>query len=381
MRINLIGNVLNLAFIFGKFLEKKGYQVRVFIDKKAPELYLPYWEFPEFKDKLPQWAEVVDVDLKRLFTVGIREINFIKKLRECDIIQAFGESVIWARLTGRPYAFLSYGCDLDVLPFATGSIKGFCYSRLLRNALNKAALVLYAMPVQKRSVARLNLTNDRFFPCAIPIDINKYKPFSQDKKKKLRAKYDSDFIFFHPTRQDWTHQDVHNKGNDKLFKAFAKFIKINKKQAILIAVEKGRDVEKSKELVNQLGIARYVEWINPVDKKTLVEILNTVDLCFDQFAYGFYGLAALEALSVGIPTFLYLDHEIPGQESPPVVNAFSENDIYEKMAQLTAEKNRLVEIGKNSREWIQRYHHGEKVIDRYLDLYKEVLNRPSNVAR
>ena len=69
MRINLIGNILNLAFIFGRLLQKKGYQVRVFIDRKDPEFYLPHWEFPELKDKLPQWVEVVDVDLKRLFVL------------------------------------------------------------------------------------------------------------------------------------------------------------------------------------------------------------------------------------------------------------------------------------------------------------------------
>ena len=373
MRINLIGNVLNLAFIFGRFLQKKGHQVRVFVDRNASELYLPHWEFPEFKNKLPEWAEMVDVDLKRLFIRGTKERNFIKKLKQCDIIQAFGESVIWARWTGRPYVFLSYGGDLDILPFDARRIKSFIYAHLLRDALSKAALTLYTMPQQERSIAKLNLTNDRFFPCAVPVDIDRYKPFSQDERKKLRARYDCDFIFFQPARQEWTCHDTNNKGNDKLFRAFARFIKDGQRKAILIVVEKGRDVDKSKELVRQLGIERYVKWIGPVDKRGLVEILNTADICFDDFAYGFYGLVTLEALSAGVPTFLYFNQNIPGEEAPPVVNVLSEDQIYEKMMELTAEKDGLKQIGYNSRQWILKYHHAEKVIDRYLSLYKEIL--------
>ena len=135
-------------------------------------------------------------------------------------------------------------------------------------------------------------------------------------------------------------------------------------------------------LINQLGITRYVQWIKPVDKRALVEILNASDLCLDNFSLGFYGFATLEALSVGAPTFLYLDNrEAINQEAPPIVNVFSEDDIYEKMIEFTADRNKLVDIGKSSREWVLKYHHCEKVIDRYLDLYKEVLNTHSKAAR
>ncbi|MBL7131085.1 MAG: glycosyltransferase family 4 protein [Candidatus Omnitrophica bacterium] len=385
MRINLIGNLLNLAFISGRLLQKKGYQVKVFIDKKDSEYYQPHWDSPELKE-FPEWVEVIDVDFKKLFW-GTNERNLIKKLRDCDIIHAFGESVIWARWTGKPCVFLSYGGDLEILPFKKRRLKSFIFAYLLKDALHKADVVLYGAPRQEKSVKDLKLTNGRFFPYGVPIDVDRYKPFSRDEKKKLRARYDANFIFFHPARQDWTGQDwtdpdTNDKGNDKLFRAFARFIKSTKRRAILIAVDKGVDVEKSKELINQLGIARYVEWINPLDKKALVEMLNTVDLCFDQFAYGFCGLVALEALSVGVPTFLYLDdREAINQDAPPIVNVFSEDDIYEKMIELTANRNKLVDIGKSSREWILKYPHSEKVIDRYLDLYKEVLNTRSKVGK
>ena len=379
MRINLIGNILNLAFIFGRLLHKKGHQVRVFIDRKDPEFYQPHWEFPD--EELPQWVELIDVDFKKMFW-GVKERNFIKKLGDCDIIHAFGESVIWAKQTKRPYVFFSYGGDLDILPFKTRGLKNFIFACLLRDALKKADLTLYSMPYQKKSVAKLNLINSRFFPYGVPIDVDRYKPFSRDEKKKLRARYDSDFIFFQPSRQDWTGCYTGNKGNDKSFRAFARFIKSTKRRAILIAVEKGVDVEKSKELISQLGITRYVQWIKPVDKRALVEILNASDLCLDNFSLGFYGFATLEALSVGAPTFLYLDNrEAINQEVPPIVNVFSEDDIYEKMIELTADRNKLVDIGKSSREWILKYYHCEKVIDRYLDLYKEVLNTHPKAAR
>jgi len=370
----LIGNILNFAFIFGTFLKKKGHDVRVFIDKKAPELYLPQWEKPHLKDGLPEWSELVDVDLKKMFTPGKRERDFINKLGNCDIIQSFGESAVWASLTARPYIFSSYGADLDILPFNTGNIKSFIFAHILRKAIKKAGIALYSMPPQEKSVLKLNLTNSRFFPYPIPIDVDKYKPYTQEKKSKLRAKYKADFIFFHPARQEWTCSDTNNKGNDKLFRGFARFVKNNKRKSILIAVQKGRDVEKTKKLINELRIQEFVKWINPVDKETLVEILNTVDLCFDNFTYGFYGLAALEALSVGVPTFLYLRYSTLVKTTPPVINVESSEDIYEKITQLVADRGKLDRIGRSSREWVLRNHSGEKVIDRYLNLYKELLN-------
>ncbi|MFC1698978.1 glycosyltransferase family 4 protein [Candidatus Omnitrophota bacterium] len=390
MRINLVGNILNLAFTFGRLLHEKGYPVKVFINKKTTTInkeYQPQWELPELK-QLPEWVEVVDVRLSTLsYRKGAKEASFIKKLGDCDIIQAFGESaVIWAKQTKKPYVFLSYGGDLDILPFNRSGPKNFILAHLLRGALKQAAVTLYSMPRQKKSVTELNLTNSRFFPYGVPIDVDRYRPFSPDQKRSLRARYDADFVFFHPARQDWTGQDwtkrdTNDKGNDKLFRAFARFIKSSQKRAILIVVEKGIDIEKSKALVNQLGIAGYVQWIKPVDKRAMVEILNTVDLCFDQFGYGFYGFVALEALSVGIPTFLHLDGPAAlDQQAPPIVNVFSEDEIYQKITELTADRGKLLDLGKSSREWVLKYHQSDKVIERYLDLYKEVLNTRSKAA-
>ena len=128
-------------------------------------------------------------------------------------------------------------------------------------------------------------------------------------------------------------------------------------------------------MIKQLEIERYVKWIRPVDKPRLIEMLNAADMCFDDFGYGFYGLATLEALSVGTPTFSYLDKELAGREAPPIINVKSSDQIYEGMAGLASDRNKLKEIGKNSREWALEHHRCEKVINRYLDLYEEVLGK------
>ena len=137
MRINLVGNILNWAFIIGGLLREKGHEVQVFVDKFAPESYQPRWEFPELKEGLPGWVRIVDVGLKKAFVFGAREREFIRNLGDCDIIQAFGESGIWAGLTQKPFAYLSYGADLDLLPFNRRHIKGIVHASLLKEALKK----------------------------------------------------------------------------------------------------------------------------------------------------------------------------------------------------------------------------------------------------
>lgn len=374
MKIHIVGNILNLSFIFGKFLKMKGLDVKVFIDRKLPEYFKPQWEEPQLK-QFPEWVEMIDVDYKKMF-FGRNEKKYIKLLQDCDIIHAIGEDAIWAHRTKKPYIFLSYGCDLEILPFNKGSVKNMIFSNILRKALKGADRVLYAMPQQDTAVEKLRLSNASFFPYTYPIDFSVYRKFSEDERRKVRSKYNADFIFFHPARQEWTCSDENNKGNNKLFQAFARFTRDSKKKTMLIAVEKGRDLDKSKALTEKLGITNYVKWIKPLHKRAMIDLLNITDICFDNFHYGFYGIAALESLSLGVPTCLYLDTvNAGGCSMPPVINANLTDEIYTNMIELTSNPVRLGELGSSSREWMIRHYRWEDVIDRYIKLYKEVIKK------
>jgi glycosyltransferase involved in cell wall biosynthesis len=212
------------------------------------------------------------------------------------------------------------------------------------------------------------LKNVGYLP--IPIETEKFAPYDVHKKAALRAPYDYEFVFFHPTRQVW---DL--KGNDRLLRAYARFIKDTGTRCMLVAVRAYYDHDDGPKLVEELGIQQHVRWIDPLARHELIDYYNLADIVFDQFVAGAFGTGALEAWSCGTPVFIYLhDHRPWYPQNPPAVNVSSEQEIYEALIALCGDRQQLAALGARSREWVLQYHGGDSVIDRYIALYKAVLN-------
>ncbi|MDP2905297.1 MAG: glycosyltransferase [Candidatus Omnitrophota bacterium] len=374
MKVNLYGNNANMAYVWGGYLKKLGVDVTAFVDKKPYDVYhTPEWEYPDH-GRMPDWARVTDISFKRFFIPSANEKKFIRELSDCDLIQTFGEAAVWALRTDKPYVYWSYGYDLDVMPFLKGSIKNFVLSRLARKSLAKAARLIYAMPHQKELVERLGLSNAEFYS-PLPIDVDRYAPFDEARRGKLRSQYDADYIFIHLSRHNWVGDMPDNKGNDRLFTAYRDFIKNTKKKPVLLTVEKGKDVQASKSLIKDLGIEKYVLWLPVINKEKVIELLNIADINFDQFCTGSWGLVMLEAMSVGVPTFIFIHERCKNfyDELPPAINVNTAGDILGKMMEFAESKDRWADIRERSRDWVRRHYHWEVVMKKYIEIYKGIV--------
>ncbi|MBM4133178.1 MAG: glycosyltransferase family 4 protein [Nitrospira sp.] len=382
MHVSLYANALNLAFLLGVFLRRKGHQVRVFTDQAAADHDRPEWECVDAGELAAVPRVAVDVDVKRWLLGGVRERRFRAQLAEADVVQTFGEGVIWSGGCGAPDTVLSIGDDLDILPFRMDSLRIRVYAQVLRRAQRRCRAVCYTMPPQEDSCRLLGLTNARFLPCAIPIDTAAYRPLSSAERATVRARLGlpSDaFVVFQPSRQEWTCPErpgSNHKGNDRFLRAFARFVKGWGKEAWLLAVMKGRDVERSQALAQALDVDDRVRWIPQQNKTGLRECLGASDVVADQFTYGFYGISTLEAMAVGRPILAHMDGtalEAFGVEAPPVVSVRSEEEIYGALCRLAERREGAEEIGAAARGWMIRHHGWETVVERYLALYKELL--------
>lgn len=376
MRIHLYGNNANMAFNFCRFLRRKNINASVFVDRlPIAESDLPEWEFPDMA--YSEWVRYVDASIKGLLRFRKRDRDFLGELKKCDIIHSFGEASMLARFSSRPYLHWTYGYDVDNIPFKNDSLKHIILSNLQRGALRKAGLIIYSMPHQKDSIDKLHLSNARYFP-PIPIDTDRYVKTDEKKIKDIKDSYNCELLFAHFVRQEWVRQEPgqQNKGSDKLFKAFARFVKDSKKKAVLLITEKGRDVQASKSLISQLGIDKNILWIPPQPKEKLIKILSAVDIVFDQFNAGSAGLLVLECMSIGVPTFIYFNSQYQSffDEPPPVVNVFSEEDIYDKMCELSDDEDKRLHIGRKARQWIMKYYNWDIVIEQFIGFYNDILN-------
>lgn len=381
MNISLYANALNLAFILGIFLRRKGHVVKVFADRTAAEHDRPEWECVDGREMASVTVVPVEIDAKRLLMGGSRERRFRRQLAEADVVQTFGEGVIWSAGCGAPDTVLSIGDDLDILPFRRDSLRIALYTLLLRRAQRRCRAVCYTMPPQQESCRQLGLQGARFLPCAIPIDANRLRPLSQAERARVRADLslpDDALVVFQPSRQEWTCPErpgSNHKGNDRFLRAYARFQQKAGKGSWLLAVTKGRDVGRSQKLAEQLGIADRIRWIPQQNKAGLRDCLGASDVVADQFTYGFYGISTLEAMAVGRPVLVYLDAkalEAFNGQAPPVVSAHSEDEIYEGLCRLAEHRPSAEEIGLAARDWVIRHHGWETVVERYLALYKEL---------
>lgn len=381
MRVSLYANALNLAFLLGLFLKRKGHEVRVFVNGRAAEHDRLEWECADDREMASLPLIPVDVDVKRWLAGGCRERRFRQELARADVVQTFGEGVIWSAGCGVPDTVLSIGDDLDILPFRKDSLRMRAYAMVLRRAQRRCRAVCYTMPPQEESCRQLELTNARFLPCAIPIDTERFRPLSHAERAGVRARLGlpgDGWVVFQPARQDWTCPErpgSNHKGNDRFLRAFAQFLKERGKDIWLLAVTKGRDVELSQRLAAQLGIDHRVRWIPQQNKAGLRDCLGASDVVADQFTYGFYGISTLEAMAVARPVLVYLEPrglKALGVEPPPVVPVRSEEEIHAGLRRLAEDPVRADAIGAEARAWVVRNHGWEPVVDRYLALYKEL---------
>lgn len=109
---------------------------------------------------------------------------------------------------------------------------------------------------------------------------------------------------------------------------------------------------------------------------THAELFREYELCdifIDQISVGWYGTASLESMAVGRPTCAYIDERyyqyIDYSDEIPVINVTREN-VTEKLCELINNQEKLPEIGRKSREFVEKYHDVRNVTKKLIDIYQ-----------
>ena len=101
------------------------------------------------------------------------------------------------------------------------------------------------------------------------------------------------------------------------------------------------------------------------------------DIFIDQIVGGWYGTAAIEAMALGRPTICFLresyfDHINYGTEIP-IINAMPAT-LFDMLKKLLKENNNLSEIGKKSREFVEKYHDVRVLSRKLISVYNYLHN-------
>jgi glycosyltransferase involved in cell wall biosynthesis len=102
------------------------------------------------------------------------------------------------------------------------------------------------------------------------------------------------------------------------------------------------------------------------------------DVIVDQLRIGWYGMFAIESMALAKPVVVHLDEEAAAETEEalgvelPLVRA-DEKTLEDVLSDLIEVRDQLPELGRSSREFVERVHSHTAVARRVLDIYERVM--------
>ncbi len=118
-----------------------------------------------------------------------------------------------------------------------------------------------------------------------------------------------------------------------------------------------------------------IKTVENLPYKEYIKTYNEAHIVLDQVLAYDQGYNALEAMAKGKVVFTGAEEEFLEyyklKENEVCVNAIPNSlDIANKLSWLIENPNKIIEIGKNARKFIEQYHNYKSIAEKYLDAYK-----------
>lgn len=309
----------------------------------------------------------------------------IGRLRGYDCAFVFGLGPIVAGLAGIPFLTLPFGGDITIAPFADGD--GWQGQRepgtrppggpepyvapLQRRGLRRTHRILTCDPAFFSYIDRLGLA-EKAIPFRLAIDTDMYSPAPEEELRAQLLSGDARTLIFVPARQDW-----YWKGSDRMLKGFANAAR-GRDDVVLVCAGWGADLERSRQLIGELGIGDRVRMLeHAMSKPRLLRYYRAADIVMDQFTLGSYGGSSLEAMSCARPLLIHLDPAAFNEyfhELPPVVNVREPEEIGAELTRLIDDPDRRARVGADARQWVID-HHGPRLVESVIDLCRAAVDQ------
>jgi len=423
MKIHLYCNTLNISYSLGKVLKELGYDVKLFLDNTSPLIQDFPWHIDRdmTPENFPSW--IVYYKIAPDFIKLDKETKaLIEDFSKGDVALVWGWGPILCHFAKIPYFFCSLGADLNNIKISE-KIKYIIVKKLF----GKKQVVTTPLKIEVKAGSTYSglhklfiyILQRRFLKEAYAIGIGmgyQINPYMKrfgllDKMVKIRGLHDMDYykkseddllnnkyskyncIFFAPARHSWSNVWEDIKGNDKYIRAFAAFVKKYNPNCKLVTITKGVDVDLSKQLIEELGIGNYVEWLPEMDKEDIIKFLSIPNcVIIDQFMHdkwylrypedkakvrvGF-GFASVEALALEkVIITAFEDEMFYENNQPPILKAFTIAEIENAMATAyNMSANERVDLGKKAREFAIKYHDWKNNIHIYTDVLTDLYNK------
>jgi len=320
-----------------------------------------------FRELFPQRVDCLQADDCQAYRSTIRK--WARLFKRYDLVVGYATDPIHPMLAQmRPYVAFEHGTIRDI-PFErtpTGRLTSLAYAEANVVYLTNADSLPKAEELRAREMIHgLHGFDDARLRMRIDAARSAGPDPSFDFGPGVK-------VFFAPARQHWRSGfPTWRKGNDLFIEAAATLAQQHPGSFRLVLVEWGAEVELSKALVRDLGLAPYVTWIPPMGKANLLRAYRSVDCVIDQFVLPCVGSVTLEAIAVGhAPVITALDDDAMVRfygESIPLFNCHSVAHIHAAMYQVVFDTAGARRAAAAAHGWFERRHSGKILVDRWFE--------------
>lgn len=360
VRVALLGNTAGTGYLFARALRNQGARADLFLasgEEDAIPPFAPNVRPPAGSDWVVRWDPSGMGGAGGMFAKRGEKATLKKLANEYHLVHAIGANVTIAPATDKPYVHLALSGDLRGLGYEESTA-----GRAYRKALQGASQILYMQPEHVRVLNEISAMKRKFLP--YPVQVAAARPALRPTNPVLRI--------FHPARVDWAEfeHDRLLKSGDRFYRACARFT-AEGGQMELVLVDRGRESEATRRIIDKLGLTHTVTWLPHLDRMELARQLMEADLIVDDFDAPSLGMIALESMAAGRPVLGYVDlagYEIAYGDQPPILCARTEPELFAAICQ-ACDPNFRDQIAAAAHYWVWTHHREDAVGEQLIDLY------------
>ena len=407
-KIAILGNMNNLGFIWLRYLIDAGCDADLFLYSNDGSDGLAHFA-PDFQNHQGIARSVHPTKIKNslrsahfvfemiglLYERKMNLLGFVRDVRQLRIDRArlLSYDLIITMGVG-PLFLMRYGRAVDLFyPYAIGvdNVGTINVDELIKNSSLIKRLI--GKFVQKRQVAalkksRVNLTSDKginvqvynahCIPHKVAVMPSVYLRHDLKKSQPI-AKAELNLVFH--GRHYWVNDECfepdqwvsRSKNTDFIIKALRIFKdKRPCSNVRLTLVEYGKDVDRTKDLIIELGLSEIVKWVPVLEEKQLQELISGCDAGIGEFYQTentFWGCAGWEVLGAGKPLIQggkLTDLSEREYSEKGVLLANNPEEIAEHMLRLFDSPGLAAELGVKARGYFETSHSGKHIIELLL---------------
>jgi glycosyltransferase involved in cell wall biosynthesis len=212
------------------------------------------------------------------------------------------------------------------------------------------------------------------------LDLETLRPLTDTESAETRAllkdRFGGDLFVFLASRHAWRRRDLTDyKGTDVALRALAAVRDRLPGKLRILLVEKGWDVDATRQLVRDLNLEGQVAWLAPMPLQRLRLFYGAADVVLDQFGVGILALVAVEAMACGAAVLTKLPAFVgaPFYSEPPAFAAVaSEGDLVERLVSLLSSPQKRRRAGELGAAWARKNCQWEVGISQLLDIVSEM---------